>query len=172
MKRQRKKYEKPLKPWDKERIEEEKKLMKAFGLKNKSEIWKTETLLRKYRRMARELAAKKDKEKEKVLIDKLIKIGLLEKGATLDDVLSLTLEKFLERRLQTIVYKKNLANSIKQARQLITHGHVKIGDRKIFYPSYIVSKDEENLVNVTLVVGKKVEKEKAQKVEQVSEVRE
>ena len=146
--------------------------MKAFGLKNKSEIWKTETLLRKYRRMARELAAKKDKEKEKVLIDKLIKIGLLEKGATLDDVLSLTLEKFLERRLQTIVYKKNLANSIKQARQLITHGHVKIGDRKIFYPSYIVSKDEENLVNVTLVVGKKVEKEKAQKVEQVSEVRE
>jgi small subunit ribosomal protein S4 len=140
--------------WDKERIEKEKVLMKTFGLKKKTEIWRTEAMLRKYRRMARDLAAKKDKEKEKILIKKLIKIGLLQEGATLDDVLGLTLENLLERRLQTIIYKMGLANSIKQARQFITHGHVKIGNRKIIYPSYIVSKDEEQKIQVDIKPNK------------------
>jgi small subunit ribosomal protein S4 len=155
MKKQRKKYEKPLRLWDKERIEKEKILLKNFGLRRKKEIWRTEALLRKYRRMARTLAAKKDKEKEKMLINKLIKIGLLQEGASLDDVLSLTLENLLERRLQTIVHKKGLANSIKQARQFITHGHVRIGERKIVYPGYLVSREEEDKIQVTMPIKNK-----------------
>ena len=99
MKRQRKKHERPRRPWDKERILIEKELLKNFGLRRKREIWTAEALLRKYRRMARGLAAKKDKKKEEVLIKKLVRIGLLEKGADLDDVLSLTVEDILERRL-------------------------------------------------------------------------
>ena len=98
MKRQRKKYERPLNPWDKQRLEKEREIIKSFGLKIKKEIWRAEALVRKYRRLARELTAKKDKEKEKVLIEKLIKVGLLNNGAGLDDVLGLTVENFLERR--------------------------------------------------------------------------
>jgi small subunit ribosomal protein S4 len=148
MKRQRKKYEKPKKPWDKERIEKEKEILKKFGLRRKKEIWIAEALLRKYRRLARELAAKKDKEKEKVLIGKLVKMGLLQENASLDDVLSLTVENILERRLQTILFRKGLANTIKQARQFIVHGKVKIGERKISYPSYLVPKEEENKIQL------------------------
>ncbi len=40
MKKQRKKYEVPKRPWDKERIEKEKKLKKDYGLKRKKEIWR------------------------------------------------------------------------------------------------------------------------------------
>jgi len=69
MKRQRKKHERPRRPWDKERILIEKELLKNFGLRRKREIWTAEALLRKYRRMARGLAAKKDKKKEEVLIE-------------------------------------------------------------------------------------------------------
>jgi small subunit ribosomal protein S4 len=148
MKRSRKKYEKPKRPWDKARIEKEKEILKKFGLRRKRELWRAEAILRKYRRMARELAAKKDKEKEKVLIEKLKKIGVLKEGSALDDVLALTVEDILERRLQTIVYRRGLANSIKHARQLIVHGHVKINGRKINYPSYIVPKDEEDKIEV------------------------
>jgi small subunit ribosomal protein S4 len=148
MKRSRKKYEKPKRPWDKVRIEKEKEILKKFGLRRKRELWRAEAILRKYRRMARDLAARKDKEKEKILIDKLKKIGVLKEGATLDDVLALTVEDILERRLQTIVYRKGLANSVKHARQLIVHGHVKINGRKINYPSYIVPKAEENKIEV------------------------
>jgi small subunit ribosomal protein S4 len=148
MKRSRKKYEKPKRPWDKARIEKEKEILKKFGLRRKRELWRAEAILRKYRRMARELVAKKDKEKEKVLIEKLKKIGVLKEGSALDDVLALTVEDILERRLQTIVYRRGLANSIKHARQLIVHGHVKINGRKINYPSYIVPKDEEDKIEV------------------------
>lgn len=148
MKKQRRKYEKPKKLWDKETIEKEKTLIKTFGLRRKREIWGAEALLRKYRRLARELAAKRDKEKEKVLVNKLVRMGLLAKNSGLDDVLGLTVENILERRLQTIVFKKRLANTPKQARQFIVHGKVKIGDRKIFYPSYLVPGEEENKIEV------------------------
>ncbi|MEM5829190.1 MAG: 30S ribosomal protein S4 [Candidatus Aenigmatarchaeota archaeon] len=148
MKRSRKKYEKPRKPWDKTRIEKEKEILKNFGLRRKRELWKAEAVLRKYRRMARDLIAKKDEKSEKMLIEKLVKIGILKEGAALDDVLALTVEDILERRLQTIIYRMGLANSLKHARQLITHGHVKINGRKITYPSYMVTKDEENKIEV------------------------
>jgi len=155
MRRFRKKYKRPKRPWDKERIAEEKELLKTYGLRRKREIWRTEEILRKYRRLARRLAAEKDKEKEKILIQKLIRIGVLKPGATLDDVLGLTVKDFLERRLQTIVFKKGLANTIKQARQLIVHGHVYVNGIRTVYPSYLVNKDEEDKITVDINVVKK-----------------
>lgn len=148
MKRQRKKYKTPVKAWDKQRIEKEGEILKNFGLRKKRDIWRTETSLRKYRRMARKLAAKKDKEQENILIKKLAKLGLLGESAGLDDVLSLTLENLLERRLQTVLFRKGFASSAKQARQFITHGHVTIDGKKTVYPSYLVSKDEEEKIQV------------------------
>lgn len=148
MRRLKKKYEKPKKPWDKERIEKEKELMKKFGLKRKKELWRAEAILRKYRRIARNLVGKRDEEREKILMEKLKKMGILKYGNSIDDVLSLTIEDVLERRLQTIVFRKGLANSIKHARQLITHGHVEVNGRKITYPSYLVPLEEEDKITV------------------------
>lgn len=153
----KRKYETPIRAWDKQRIEVEKEILKNYGLKNKRELWRVEGTIRKYRRLARELAATENKEQEKLVIEKLIKLGILENGATLEDVLALTTQKLLERRLQTVLQKKGIANTVKHARQMIVHGKVKIGERKISYPSYIVSREEEN--KISLVAGKtKVEK--------------
>jgi small subunit ribosomal protein S4 len=157
MKRFRKKYKKPRRPWDKALLEEERKIMVEFGLRRKKELWRAREELRKYRRLARDLNARRDKEKEKVLIQKLYRLGLLPSAsATLDDVLSLTVKDLLNRRLQTIVYKKGLANTIKQARQFIVHGHVRINGRKIVYPSYLVSRDEEDKITCEVKPIKKV----------------
>ena len=147
MRRLKKKYKKPRKPWDKARIEKEKELMKKYGLRRKREIWRAEAILRNFRRRARELAAKKDKEAEKILLDKLYRLGLLEKNATLDDVLSLTIEDILERRLQTMVFKKNLANTPKHARQLIVHGHIAVDGRRTIYPSFLVTRELEDKIS-------------------------
>jgi len=147
MRRLKKKYQKPRKPWDKVRIEKEKELMKKYGLRRKREIWRAEAILRNFRRRARELAAKKDKEAEKILLDKLYRLGLLEKNATLDDVLSLTVEDILERRLQTMVFKKNLANTPKHARQLIVHGHIAVDGRRTIYPSFLVTRELEDKIS-------------------------
>ena len=148
MRKIKKKFKKPKAPWDKERIEKENELMKKFGLRRKREIWKAESILRSFRRRARDLAARRDKEQEKILLDKLYRMGLLEKNASLDDVLSLTVENILERRLQTLVFKKKLANTPKQARQFITHGHIAVNKRKNVYPSFLVPRELEDKISI------------------------
>ncbi len=147
MRKLRKKLKKPRKPWDKERIDKEKQLLNNYGLRRKREIWKAESILRNFRRRTRNLAAKKDEEGEKILLKKLYDIGLLEKNANLTQVLGLTIENLLERRLQTVVFKKKLSNTIKHARQLITHGHITIDNRKFAYPSYVVPRKLEDKVS-------------------------
>lgn len=143
MKRQRKSYEKPLKPWDKERLEQERKILQEYGLKNKMELLRGESILRKFRQRARDLAAQKDKDKEKVLLEKLHKMGLLTQDAALDNVLTLTVENLLERRLQTIVLRKGFAQTAKQARQFITHGHIIVDGRKAKSPGMVVTIHDE-----------------------------
>ncbi len=155
MKRQRKKYSRPLHPWDKERMDAEDALLKKYGLRRKEEIWKTAAVLRGWRRQARRLLALSGRQAEletRQLLDRLRRFGLVGENATLDDVLSLTLEDLLERRLQTVVYRKGLARTQRQARQLIVHGHVKIGDHKVRIPSYLVPTEEEGKVEASLQV--------------------
>ena len=150
MKRQRRKYQTPTRPWDKTRIDAEKTLLKNFGLKTKREIWKAQAVLRKYRRLARELAVKRDETKEKVIMGRLVKFGILAKDASLDTILGLTVEDFLNRRLQTMLHKKGLVSTPKQARQFITHGQVIIDNRRVTFPSYMVPVEEEDKIIVKI----------------------
>lgn len=145
-KRRRKQYATPLRPWDKDRIIRETDLIRKYGLKSKKEVWKTETILRNFRREARKLMAETgeqaDKEAEQ-LLSKLQSLKLVEKDSTIVDVLKLGIEDVLNRRLQSVVYKKGLAQTVKQARQLVVHGHIAIGDRCVTEPGYLVPEDEE-----------------------------
>ena len=155
MKRQRRKYQTPPTPYDRERIASEREVVKSFGLRSKKELWKSEGMLRKYRRLARELVAHYDEIKENMIKEKLVKMGILNKESTLDSILGLSLENFLNRRLQTVIQKKGLANTQRQARQFITHGHVMIDNRKVTFPSYLVSVDDESKIVVKTTPVKK-----------------
>jgi len=149
-KKPRKKWIGPKHPWIKERLLRENQLVGKYGLRNKKELWRAETLARKFRHRARNLLALPEEEREKaqrVLLEKLYQLGLVDKNAILDDILGITAEHVLERRLQTIVYKKGLAKTIYQARQLIVHGHIAIGGRRVTSPGYLVTRDEEDLVD-------------------------
>lgn len=145
-KRLRKKYSAPAHPYQKEKIDREAKIMDRYGLKNKKEIWKAETKIRNYRKRAREALGG---EEQTEVTENLKKKGILSEEAGLDDVLSLDIEDLLDRRLQTVVHKKGKANTAKHARQLIVHGHVKVGDQTITSPSYIVKKGETGKIRVT-----------------------
>lgn len=146
-KKQRKKYATPRFPWRSDAIREELKLLGQYGLRNKHELWLHETILSKFRGTARSLIGKSPEERKKMegeLLTRLKKMGLLPETAVLDDVLDLTTDDILERRLQTIVFRKGLAKTVYQARQLITHGHVTVGNRRVTVPSYVVTREEEN----------------------------
>ena len=148
--RSRKKWQGPKHPWVKERLVREIELMGKYGLRNKRELWRLETLARYFRHRARGLLALPPEireREEKALLARLRELGVLGEGATLDDVLGLTAESFLERRLQTMVYRRGLARSIYEARQLIVHGHIAVAGRRIRSPGYLVKRGEEDLIS-------------------------
>ena len=151
-KKQRKKYETPRFLWRTDVLQEELKLLGQYGLRNKRELWRHKTMLSKFRGIARSLIGKTPEERrkmEKEVLARLKKLGMIHETAVLDDVLDLTIEAVLERRLQTIVFRKGLAKSIYQARQLITHGHVAIGKQRVTVPSYLVTREDENQITYT-----------------------
>ena len=137
-------YETPNHPYQGERIAEEGDLIGRYGLKNKEEVWRAQSELRNYRREARRLLGRVGEESSEEFIERLQRIGILDADEALDDVLSLDVNDVLERRLQTVVYRKGLANTISQARQFVTHGHIRIGDRRVTTPSYTVEVSEED----------------------------
>ncbi len=147
----RRKFEKPKRIWDLNRIKKDRALIKAYGLKNMKELWKVQSFLSRTRGNVRLLlsgAADASSSKvEKNIIAYLSRKGMLtSESPSLESILDMTEKDVLERRLQTIVFRHGLARTIKQARQLITHGFIAINGKKLTRPSYIVSKEEENMV--------------------------
>ena len=145
----RKQYSRPRSPWRADQLAQELYLLGTFGLRNKRELWRSQTHLSSVRKQARTLLAATEQvrlREEKKLLDSLRRSGLVGEAATLDDILSLTVEDVLSRRLQTIVFKKGMALSPLHSRQLIVHGHVKIGNRIITIPGYGVGHEEESTI--------------------------
>jgi small subunit ribosomal protein S4 len=103
------------------------------------------------RKQARTLLAATEQvrlREERKLLDSLGRKGLVAEGANLDDILSLTVEDVLSRRLQTMVFKKGMAHSQLHSRQLIVHRHVMVGERRITVPGYGVSRQEEGVIKL------------------------
>lgn len=138
----------PLRPFDRVRLEYETELKKEYGFKRKREIWKLQQYFKNLKRRARNILATHDKEEEKALMKKLSRYGLGNGDFTLDDVLNLSLENVCERRLQTIVFKKGLASTLNQARQLVTHRKVIIGDMIVDMPNYLVDVEQEKKIKL------------------------
>lgn len=147
--KQRRKYSGPQHPWRRSRIEEEKVLSEEYGLRNKKDLWKMSSKLGHFKKQAKALIARKGVQAElekKLFLEKLQRMSLISGDATVDDVLSLSVKDLLERRLQTLLYRKGLAHSSLQARQFIVHGHVFIGNQKMNIPSYLVPAGQEQLI--------------------------
>jgi len=140
------KYSRPGHPWQKERIEEERTMLREYGLKNKTEIYRARSKLKAFADLAKKLIAARGSQAEKEksqLLTRLAKMGLVNQGAQLDDVLGIQVRNILERRLQTMVFRKGLARSINQARQFINHEHIMVGNRIVSAPGYHVPISEE-----------------------------
>jgi small subunit ribosomal protein S4 len=110
-----------------------------------------------FRNQARTLLAltlEDRQEKESLLLSFLNRLGLTS-TSSLDDILNLKIEDILERRLQTIVMRKMGIKSPLQARQVVIHGHVSVGNRKVNLPGYLVKKDDESKILVHVEVPNK-----------------
>lgn len=143
-------------------------------MRNKREIWRIGLILSKIRRAARELLKLDVKDPKRLfegnaLIRRLVRIGVLDESRMrLDYVLSLKIEDFLERRLQTQVFKSGLAKSIHHARVLIRQRHIRyatdficwilvlmvsaysVGKQIVDIPSFVVRLDSQKHIDFAL----------------------
>ena len=150
IRRQRKKIMTSGHPYDKTRIDQELPLVGEYGLRNKKELWKARTVLSKARQQARALLAlpaEVREQREKELLSRLANLGVLPPGSDLDSVLALDVRTVLNRRLQTVVHKKGLANSPYQARQFIAHRHIAIERAVVTSPGRLIKVNEEENID-------------------------
>jgi len=146
----------PKRPFESERLDQELQIIGKYGLRNKREIWRIGYTLSKIRRAARELLILDAHDPRRLfegnaLIRRLIRIGILDESkAKLDYCLGLKVEDFLERRLQTRVYKRGLARSIHHSRVLIKQRHIRVGKQIVDVPSFVVRVNSDSHIDFAL----------------------
>jgi len=150
----RAKWSRPLKPFEKARIERERAVVQEFGLRRKHELWRAEGIVRDFRRRARELLAVQNPKLQEELFARLQKLGF--SVSTLDDVLNLKTEDILNRRLQTRLVKRGIAKTMKQARHLIVHRHVRVDGQVVQWPSALVPAELDDKIEVSEKVKSKL----------------
>merc|ERR1712170_271803 len=132
------------------------KLIGEYGLRNKREVWRVKYSLAKVRTAARILLTLEEKDPKRLfegnaLLRRLVRIGVLDESKMkLDYVLGLRLDDFLERRLQTQVFKLGLAKSIHHARVLIRQRHIRVRKQVVNVPSFVVRLDSQKHIDFSL----------------------
>ncbi|KAH9412262.1 hypothetical protein HK407_01g01550 [Ordospora pajunii] len=166
----------PMNPFDKPRLIREIQLVGTYGLKNKRELWVMNEVFAKDKERARILLTSTNPEdvptNGRSLLMKLMKYGILggidicdkqEVISGLNRVLDLTINHYLERRLQFRVFAAGLAKSVHEARVMIKSRCISIKDQVVTTPGFMVMAENEPLIeyNPYSAYGDKGKKKKA-----------
>ena len=86
--------------------------------------------------------------------------AISKKGNTTENLIGL-----LERRLDTVIYRAKFATTVFLARQLINHGHIRVNDKKVNIPSFLVKEEDSIEIKskskeLVVIVGSLLSKER------------
>eukprot|EP00727_Mastigamoeba_balamuthi_P005385 m51a1_g14845 putative 40S ribosomal protein S4 (195) ;mRNA; r:714460-715174 len=149
-------YSTPRNYFQKERLDYELRLCGLYGLRCKREVYRVHYALTKIRKRARQLLMMPETSEKRIfeggaLLRKLHRLGVLEESKNkLDYVLSLKHEDFLNRRLQTVIFRQKMAKSIHHARVMIRQRHISVGKQLVDQPGFMVRVDSAKQIELAL----------------------
>eukprot|EP01117_Protostelium_nocturnum_P007985 TRINITY_DN2845_c0_g1_i1.p1 TRINITY_DN2845_c0_g1~~TRINITY_DN2845_c0_g1_i1.p1 ORF type:complete len:194 (+),score=41.10 TRINITY_DN2845_c0_g1_i1:91-672(+) len=144
----------PRRPFEKERLDAELKLVGEYGLRCKNEVWRVQKSVSHIRGAARHLLTLDETDPQRLfegsaLMRRLHRYGILpEEQNKLDFVLALKIQDFLNRRLQTVVFKLGYAKSVHHARVMIRQRHITVGKQIVNVPSFMVRVESEKHIDL------------------------
>jgi small subunit ribosomal protein S9e len=148
-------------PYDRQRLVNDMKLVGKYGLKSKRELRAMEDACQQIKRRARDLLIHTDADYQVVqgraLLNRLRKQGIVEEFdavsrvsiiAALEKALDLQVGEFLDRRLQTRVFAAGLAKSIHHARVMIHQRQIAVKGFVVNKPGFIVDAENESFIEI------------------------
>ena len=93
-------------------------------------------------------------DKTQTLLTKLYEMGVISNTSNLSSVEKISVSSFWRRRLPVVLVKLHMAQSIKQAVELVEQGHIKVGIETITDPAFHVNRSMED--HITWVKTSKI----------------
>ena len=146
----------PRRAYEKERLDKELKICGEYGLRAKKEIWRVGRHLAHCRKAARILLTLPEKDNRRLfegaaLLRRMTNYGMLDESKQkLEFILEVEIEEMLDRRLQTQIWKLDMAKSIHHARVLIKQRHIRVGRQVVNVPSFMVRVESQKHIDFAL----------------------
>ena len=151
----------PRNPWEKQRLVKELHLIGTYALKNKTELWTVLTQTKKDKEQAGRLLITTDKSEflteGRALLNRLFNLSLItgvdfndeeDISKCLKEVLNLEVSDYLDRRLQTLVFRHGFARDTYHARSLITQKQIVVNGKVVDKPGMLVKSAMEGFIEI------------------------
>ncbi|KAI1729622.1 s4 domain-containing protein [Ditylenchus destructor] len=145
--------------WTTDNSPHENKIMRKYHVEKREHYTLYNKLSREVREIAKRIRDMNDKNPNKAilarrLLGKLYDMGIIETADTLERCDKVTASSFCRRRLPVVMFKLEMAPSVRKAHEFVEQGHIRVGTELVTDPAFLVTRVQSD--NVTWARDSKI----------------